>query len=130
MRRLATSADLGGLANFERFLDFVLLAFLLGLAFYGLLWLRRVKDRWSQLLLGGAMLAFVGRGVLVVGLAGREGLRAQEVAQETPEVGPTVETWELIGASVELAASLGLFLAGIALVYRGWLEAQRPRKKR
>ena len=121
MSELALAIDLSGLANLDRFLEVLFLVLLGAMVFYGLCRCRRKGTPWVLVFSGSSLVGFVLQGALFLGRAGRTGLRGLEEAHETPGVGPSAETWSSLHALGELLAGASFLLAGIALIYLGWL---------
>lgn len=121
MSELASAIDLSGLANLDRFLEVLFLVLLGAMVFYGLCRCRRKDTPWVLIFSGSSLVGFVLQGALFLGRAGRTGLRGLEEAHETPGVGPSAETWSSLHAVGELLAGASFLLAGIALIYLGWL---------
>ncbi|HJM63663.1 MAG: hypothetical protein CMN05_05475 [Roseibacillus sp.] len=121
MSEEASAIDLSGLANLDRFLEMLFLVLLGAMVFYGLCRCRRKGTPWVLIFSGSSLVGFVLQGGLFLGRAGRTGLRGLEEAHETPGVGPSAETWASLHAVGELLAGASFLLAGIALIYLGWL---------
>ncbi|MFP6883265.1 MAG: hypothetical protein VCA40_02480 [Roseibacillus sp.] len=121
MSELALAIDLSGLANLDRFLEVLFLVLLGAMVFYGLCRCRRKGAPWVLVFSGSSLVGFVLQGALFLGRAGRTGLRGLEEAHETPGVGPSAETWSSLHALGELLAGASFLLAGLALIYLGWL---------
>ena len=121
MSELAWAIDLSGLANLDRFLEVLFLVLLGAMVFYGLCRCRRKGTPWVLVFSGSSLVGFVLQGALFLGRAGRTGLRGLEEAHETPGVGPSAETWSSLHALGELLAGASFLLAGLALIYLGWL---------
>lgn len=121
MSELALAIDLSGLANLDRFLEVLFLVLLGAMVFYGLCRCRRKGTPWVLVFSGSSLVGFVLQGALFLGRAGRTGLRGLEEAHETPGVGPSAETWSSLHALGELLAGASFLLAGLALIYLGWL---------
>ena len=122
--------DLSGAANFERFLDFLILGLTAAMIFYGLCAARNRSDAWPKILWISAAVAFLAQGSLVLAQAGREGLRSLEESQETPGLPLTYETWDLLGGLGVFLFGLGLLGSGVAFIYLAWLEGKHPRPRK
>ena len=121
MIELALAIDLSGLANLDRFLEVLFLVLLGAMVFYGLCRCRRKGTPWVLVFSGSSLVGFVLHGALFLGRAGRTGLRGLEEAHATPGVGPSAEPWSSLQALGELLAGASFLLAGLALIYLGWL---------